>query len=286
MQIQHASNQYPKLHEAEKAYTSLSFEYENDPGIAWYTMHPLPRPCVTPALLQEMKIWFDQVSSPSFQKNVSYTVFASSVPGIFNVGGDLNLTATLIRNRDRDGLMQYAMDCIDVMYQHYNHLDKDITTITLIEGDAFGGGLEYALSSDVIVAERSAKMGMPEILFNLFPGVGAYSLLSRKIGNRAAEKLILDGRIYTAEEMHEIGVVDVLAEDFQGKKAVYDYVSKEEKSRNGIRGLRAAKRCTNPLTYEELVAVGQIWADAALNLRDKDLRMIERLVSRQNTKVA
>lgn len=286
MLTQYASNQHTNLNESEKAYTSLSIEYENGPDVAWYTMHPLPRPCVTPALLQEMKIWFDQVSNPAFQRDVSYIVFASSVPGIFNVGGDLNLTATLIRNRDRDGLMQYATDCIDVMYQHYNHLNKDITTITLIEGDAFGGGLEYALSSDVIVAERSAKMGMPEILFNLFPGVGAYSLLSRKIGNRETEKLILDGRIYTAEEMYEIGVVDVLAEDSQGKKAVYDYISKEEKSRNGIRGLRAAKRCTNPLTYEELMSVGQIWADAALNLRDKDLRMIERLVNRQTAKVA
>ena len=279
------SNQVNDIVEAASFGKSLQIDYEA-PGLAWYTMHPKPRPCVTPALLSEMSTWFDQVADPDFAGDVRYMVFASSVPGIFNLGGDLELTCNLIRSRDREGLMRYATDCIDVMFRHYNHLDKAITTISLIEGDALGGGLEYALSSDVIIAERSAKMGMPEILFNLFPGVGGYSLLSRKIGGRQAEQMILGGRVYTAEEMHELGVVDVLAEDGQGRQAVYDHVAKEERASNGIRALRAAKRCTNPLTYGELMAVGEIWADAALNLRDKDLRMIERLVTRQTAKVA
>lgn len=279
------SNQVTEIHETESIGDILQISYE-DPGVAWYTMHPRPRPCVTPKLLSEMSSWFDQISEPGFAGDVRYMVFASSVPGIFNLGGDLELTCALIRSRDREGLMRYATDCIDVMFRHYNHLQKDITTIALIEGDALGGGLEYALSSDVIIAERSAKMGMPEILFNLFPGVGGYSLLSRKIGGRQAEEMILGGRVYTAEQMHELGVVDVLAEDGQGRQAVAAHVAQEEKASNGIRALRAAKRCTNPLTYQELMAVGEIWADAALRLRDKDLRMIERLVKRQTAKVA
>jgi DSF synthase len=127
-------------------------------------------------------------------------------------------------------------------------------------------------------------MGMPEILFNLFPGMGAYSLLSRKIGSRQAERMILDGRIYSAEDLYEMGVVDVLAEDGQGEAAVYDYVRKEDHSRNGFRSFRAARKCTNPVTYEELVNVGNIWVDAALRLREKDLRMMERLVKRQSAK--
>ena len=51
-----------------------------------------------------------------------------------------------------------------------------------MQGECLGGGFEAALSSDVIVAEKSARFGFPEILFNLFPGMGAYSFLERKIG--------------------------------------------------------------------------------------------------------
>jgi DSF synthase len=59
------------------------------------------------------------------------------------------------------------------MYENIIHLDRDVTTIALVQGDALGGGFETALSSNVLIAERSAKLGFPEILFNLFPGMGA-----------------------------------------------------------------------------------------------------------------
>ncbi|MDX8407131.1 MAG: enoyl-CoA hydratase, partial [Mariprofundaceae bacterium] len=62
------------------------------------------------------------------------------------------------------------------------------------------------------------------------------------------------------------------------------YIAKEDRSSNGIRAFRKARMCTNPLTRDEMIAVAQIWADAALNLRDKDLRMMERLVKRQSAR--
>src|SRR5207249_864252 len=83
-----------------------------------------------------------------------------------------------------------------------------------------GGGFECAMSSDIIVAEESAQLGLPEILFNLFPGMGAYSLLSRRIGARAAEELILSGRVLSAAKLHEMGIVDVLAPNGGGETAV------------------------------------------------------------------
>ena len=63
-------------------------------------------------------------------------------------------------------------------------------------------------------------MGLPEILFNLFPGMGAYSLLARRIGLRAAEELILSGKVLPAAKLHEMGIVDVLAKDGEGEAAV------------------------------------------------------------------
>lgn len=149
-----------------------------------------------------------------------------------------------------------------------------------------GGGLEVALSSDILVAERGSKMGFPEILFNLFPGMGAYSFLSRKIGAAQAERMILGGKLYTAEELHEMGLVDILAETGQGKQAVREYIKGEERARNGYGAFRRAKQCCNPVTYEELRQITTIWAEAALEISTRDLRMMERLVMRQNHKAA
>jgi len=57
------------------------------------------------------------------------------------------------------------------------------------------------------VAEKNAKMGLPEIMFNLFPGMGAYHLLCRRLPAVKAEQLILSGHTYSADELHEMGVV-------------------------------------------------------------------------------
>ena len=69
------------------------------------------------------------------------------------------------------------------------------------------------------------KFGLPEILFNLFPGMGAFSFLSRKIGLTRAQKMILGGRIYSATELHEMGLIDVLADDGRGEDAVRAYIA-------------------------------------------------------------
>ncbi len=150
-----------------------------------------------------------------------------------------------------------------------------------MQGDALGGSFETAISSDVLIAERGARMGFPEVLFNLFPGMGAYSLLSRKLDSARAERIILSGKIYGAEELYEMGVVDVLAEDLQGEMAVYDHIRRENRSANGYRALRAAKDRINGVSYKELIDIAEIWVDAALRLESRDLRMMGRLVARQ-----
>jgi DSF synthase len=136
----------------------------------------------------------------------------------------------------------------------------------------------------VLIAERGARMGLPEILFNLFPGMGAMTFLGRRVGHHQAEKIILSGKLYLAEELYDMGVVDVLAEPGEGEGAVYDYVRREEKARNGIMALRAAREISQPVSYDELVRITEVWVDAALRLEPKDLRMMERLVSRQTGK--
>jgi len=266
-------------------YTSMNVHYEDVLGLAWYCMKGKPRPCFTPQLLDETLHWLGQVRQEKALSHIKYIAVASSSPGVFNLGGDLALFCQLIRSKNRHALMAYATSCIQAVYLFHTGLDKGVTTISLVQGDALGGGFETAISGDVIIAEKGAKMGMPEILFNLFPGMGALSFLSRKIGITQAEKMILSGRISSAEEMFDLGIVDVLVEQSEGEQAVYDYIRRENRSRNGIQAIRRAKRHCNPVSYEELEAITSVWVDAAMQLTSKELRMMERLVKKQVQKM-
>jgi DSF synthase len=128
-------------------------------------------------------------------------------------------------------------------------------------------------------------MGMPEILFNLFPGMGAYSLLARRLGMKRAEELIFSGRIFTAAELHEMGVVDVLVDDGLGEAAVYDYIRSNERRRNGMQAVFACRQHFQPVSYEELLDITNVWVNAALRLEERDLKLMSRLVSSQNKRV-
>jgi DSF synthase len=276
------------LQPQQNAYTQLTTYFDPHSQVAWGYMHAEPRPCFTPTLLQELLGWCHdlaaQIDDPG-RPDVRYMVTASSCPGVFNYGGDLNRFAELIASGDRDRLSQYAQACIEPLYLNAVHLNRPgLKSITLVQGDALGGGFECALSGNVLIAERGTKLGFPEILFNLFPGMGALSLLGRRVGYQKAEQMILGGRLYLAEELHALGVVDVLAEPGNGEMAVHDYIRRESRSRNGALALRSVRDEIQPIAYSELMRVTDIWVDAALRLEAKDVRMMERLVSRQTGK--
>ena len=169
--------------------TDSRYETAFEPAIntVWAYLNPKGVPCYSLELLKAMiahdKQLADNGGRVDFEgemRKVDYYVTSSRTPRVFNLGGDLALFVLLIKARDREALAHYARLCIDNMYPRIrNFFCPTLTTISLVQGDALGGGFESALSSDIIVAEESAQMGLPEILFNLFPGMGACSLLSR-----------------------------------------------------------------------------------------------------------
>jgi DSF synthase len=271
-----------------KTKTQYPTEFDPATGTVWGSFNPAGgTACFSLGLMKDIlahdrqlmanggKIEFDGA-----MREVNYYVTGSRIPRVFNLGGDLALFVLLIKARDREALAHYARLCIDNMYpRSQSFFSPTLTKISLVQGDALGGGFECALASDLIVAEESAQLGFPEILFNLFPGMGAYSLLSRRIGMRAAEELILSGRILSARQLREMGVVDVLVNDGDG--AVNDWIAKNAKRRNGVQAAFRARRCVNPVTREELDAITDVWVDAAFRLGDRDLKMMGRIVRAQ-----
>lgn len=261
-----------------------------DPGrrILWQMMAPGARPSFTPSLLHDMNLALDMVEEAfdaGYDRGdppIRYLVLGSKMPGIFNLGGDLPLFFRLIEGNDRDGLRQYAHACIDVQYRRAINVNAPICTIALVQGDALGGGFEAALSHDVIIAERSAKFGLPEVLFNLFPGMGAYSFLSRRIDGARAERMMLSGDIYSADQLYEMGVVDMVVDDGDGQAGVDRYIAQAERVSRARQGVLRARRVVNPVTRQELIDVTDLWVDTALTLSATDLRKMKHLIAAQD----
>ena len=272
------------------------YETAYEPAIStvWAHFNPTGVPCYSLELLKAMKAHDKQlaenggrVECEGEMRKVDYYVTASRTPGVFNLGGDLALFVLLIKTGDREALAQYAKLCIDVQYPRSQCcFSPTLTSISLVQGDALGGGFECALASDVIIAEESAQLGFPEILFNLFPGMGACSFLERRIGLRAAEQLIVSGKMLPAYKLHEMGVVDVLAPNGQGETAVRSWIADNAKRRNGMNAMFRARQFVRPVTREELDGIVDLWVDAALRLTERELKMMSRLARAQARRMA
>jgi DSF synthase len=273
-------------------YEQLDVKFDPELAVAWTYMNPIGAPYFNMGLLGELRAHdgaFEtsggRVPFDNQMCQAHYHVLASKIDGVYNLGGDLSRFVALIKSRNRDGLLEYATLCIDDISARINSYNTPVTTISLVQGEALGGGFETALSSSVIIAERRARMGLPEILFNLFPGMGAYSLLARRIGAKRAEDLILSGRIYTAAELMELGIVDVLAEDGRGEQAVHDFVRRNEKKRIGMQAVFSARQHVNPISYDELMRITTLWVDAAMRLPERDLKIMNRIARAQQRRL-
>jgi DSF synthase len=272
---------------------NLELRLEAPSRTLWCTMRPQSRPSYTLELMQDVHRmqqatvdFFAARHAAGEERPADWFVTNSAVPGIYNLGGDLAHFAERIRSRDHASLVRYGHIAVEAIHRNSVAFDLPLITMALVQGDALGGGFEHALSFDMIVAERSAKIGLPEILFNMFPGMGAYSFLSRRIGRRQAEELITSGRIHTAEELHAMGVVDVLAEDGQGEAVARDYIARHSRKHNAHFTLHRARRRVDPVTLEELRDVVEMWAEAAMNLGEADLKKMGRLVAAQERRLA
>ena len=271
---------------AAQRLSEFDLQYDAEHKILWCYFDFTGRPNFSPTVLEEAQRIQRLVRSLGEEGGedapIRYVVLGSRAPGVWNLGGDLELFAELIRRGDRTALARYAQACCDVGYTNATLYGLPIITVALVQGEALGGGFEAALSSNVIVAERSARFGLPEILFNLFPGMGAYTFLSRRLAPGLAERMILSGEIYSAEQLYQLGVIDVLAADGEGTEAIYAYIGRHGRRHRAHTALRQARWVTNPVSLEEMIRIADLWVDAALKLNEADLRKMTRLAQAQD----
>lgn len=277
-------------------FATLHTQHDPHRHLRWVFLNPKHaptgfRPCISEDLLTELNAVMDRTQREAAaeadrdRNHLTHLVLTSEGP-VFNLGGDLGLMIERVRRGERHELLRYVTHGCESAYRLHGHVHPHVHTVALIQGTALGGGLEMALSCDTIVAEAGVKMGLPESLFGSFAGVGAYSFLYRRIGPAAALKMMREGKTYTSEEMHALGVVDRVVPKGEGKAAVEELVDRHRLCSGTITALAKVRETVVPVTVEELVRIAEIWVDTVMGFGSEQLGHMEKLVQAQLKKMA
>ncbi len=271
--------------------TELRVELDTSLGAMWCFQQHKNRPNFTLTLLKDIRAVqrfitdFHRDHPQEARRLLKFLIWASDLNGIFNLGGDLSYFVRLVEQADTPRLKAYAMSCIDVCFANYSGLHADVVVGALVAGDALGGGFESALSCDFIVAESTARFGLPEILYGLFPGMGAYSFLSRKVGQAKAEAMITDGRLHDAAEIKHLGLVDRVAAPGEGRAETERHLLKLSKRFDAVLSISNARRRTSPISYREMTDIVEDWVTTSTRLSSKGLRKMTKLAVAQDARL-
>ena len=262
-----------------RPYKSMRLEWSDELGALRVRTCVKPIQCYSLTAMAELQRVFSDISEhPGL---VKHFVMTSDVPGVFNFGGDLSLFVLLIRARDVESLRMYGRRCVDLVWWMENASKLGVHTTVLVQGDTLGGGLESVMPFHKVIFERSAQAGFPEVLFNLFPGMGAWNFTIRKAGFSVANEMILSGRLYTADQLYRRHLVDLVVEDGEGEASMEAVVRTVNPRLRGTLAALEARRRAAPITYESLIEIVDQWTESALTLTDRDLRLMERLARAQ-----
>ncbi len=167
---------------------------------------------------------------------VRVVLIHSLVPGIFCAGADL---------KERAAMSPFeAATFVEDIRAAFTELEElPMPTLAVLEGGAYGGGLELALAADLRVAGAEARMGLVETSLAIIPGAGGTQRLPRLIGASRAKELIFTARRIGAGEAGRLGLVDRVVQP--GEALVSALALAREMLPNGPVALRMAKVAVN-----------------------------------------
>ena len=262
-----------------RPYKTIRLEWSSDLAMLRVRTCVKPIQCYSLAAMSELQQMLADIDdNPGLLRHF---VMTSDVPRVFNFGGDLALFVLLVRAGDIDSVKLYGRMCIDLVWWMENAASKGIYTTVLVQGDTLGGGLESVLPFHKLIFERSAQAGFPEVLFNLFPGMGAWNFTIRKAGFSVANEMILSGRLYTADQLFRRHLADVVVQDGEGEAALSAVVNSVHPRLRGTLAALEARRVAAPITYDTMMQIVEQWTVTAMTLTDRDLRLMERLARAQ-----
>jgi enoyl-CoA hydratase len=173
-------------------------------------------------LLEEIKSAFLEQ-----EKENTRVIILTGTGKAFVAGADI---ASMKEFREKEALKfsELGQNCFQTIE------DSKIVSIAAINGFALGGGLELALSCDIRIGSKNAKLGLPEVSLGLIPGFGGTQRLARITGKAVANEFIFSGDMFSAEVGFQKGILNRLVE-------AEELIPESEKLANSIlsRGTKA-----------------------------------------------
>jgi DSF synthase len=261
---------------------------DREAGALWCARTADASPSVTLPQLKEARAIDEKIASGAFG-NLLFKVLASRQPGVFSLGGDLALFARCIETNDRAALAEYATLAARAVWANLSAFGrKRVRTIAVVQGETQGGGFEAALSCNTLIAERGTSFGFPEPLFGMFPGMGGELLLRSRMDADLSRRMVQSTNRYTAEFLHEIGVVDYLVEVGTGIVAAENLIEELLARPDGVAAMKTAARqaVLDGIEFSELFASVEAWTERAFRLTARNLRSMRYILEAQNRKLS
>lgn len=261
---------------------SFGLHVDTSLGAVWITRKPESSASITIQQLRDTRTvdrWID--ATPPHE--IRFKVLTSGEPGVFSLGGDLAFFTRCVAEQDRGGLLEYAKLAIAAIHNNLRgHGAHALNTVALINGETQGGGFEAALSCHLIVAERGTHFGFPEPLFGMFPGMGGEVLLAARTDDAVATRIMRRANRYPAEFLHEIGVVDFVAEAGAGRSLLTQILSRAQTPGDST-AQRFAERQAQMMRVQYGMLEDSItrWTDQALRLSPRHLRTMGYILEMQ-----
>lgn len=270
--------------------TPRSFEVIFDQAChsVWQTRVAMATSSVDLAQLREARNIDEKIHAGAF-RNLRFKVLSSAQPGIFSLGGDLDFFCRCIESQDHNALYEYALLAAKAIWANAAGFgSRQIQSIAIAQGEAQGGGFEAALSCNTLIAERGTFFGFPESLFGMFPGMGGALLLETRVDADVAARIVNGAGRYTAEFLHEIGVVDYLVPHDQGRRFAEALMVEVLQDPNCPRARLMEDRQNSlaNIKYESLLDSIDRWTDQAMNLNARHIRSMKYIVEVQNRRAA
>ncbi len=218
----------------------------------------------------------DSIKKVIESEKLTHVFIKSSNKKVWNMGGDLKMFLNCIRNNDIHQLRDYAYKCVKTVHDINNGFRTNATVVSIIQGNAFGGGFECALSTHYIVAEEHVKFSFPESLFGTFPGMGAYSFLTRKVGFFKAHEMINSSKKWDAKELYHLKLISYITKTQDGISEALDL-----KSKNLFTPKNQFEKVCSNLNVMELITIVDIWIDQVMSLDTNKIEFMKKLIDAQ-----
>lgn len=268
----------------------VELAYEAAIKTLWVTIRPELKPVFTLQLLDSLvKIQsaiFALWGAPDqyHRAPVRFLAFRGTGP-FFTLGGDLDFYLDCLAKNDRAALAEYARLSAEGAIWNSSGLNGLVVTLSTIHAKAIGGGIDAPRSCNVMIAEEQASFVYPEIKFNHFP-ITAVAILSRRMGPRAAEKLLMSGEEMSAQTFMEAGGLEAVVPTGTGETWIRKYCADSLPIHAAKTALFTAFNRRAGDLREELSHLGQIWADCMLRLSPSAISKLQRIAQTQDRMLA